>query len=304
MSDFPPQPFMLSEAERVLMTVSCRDCDNLAKVPNAGGTVVDGRSEKWQIMFNGVEVLYGGYYGEWMAEIIRRLNGHHEPQEERVFFEVMKRIRPGATMIELGCFWGYYSIWFARQVPAAKLVMLEPDPDHLAVARRNLERNGLKATLVEAAIGETGRGEIFIESENRSRSVAFISVPDLVKKSGVDFIDILHVDIQGQELNVIKSIDDLVQSNRLRFIFVSTHHHSISGDPLIHQKCLHRLTSLGAHIIAEHSVSESFSGDGMIVASFQKCDTDLAVDVSHNRAATSLFRPLEFDLHDATRSTS
>ena len=31
---------------------------------------------------------------------------------------------------------------------------------------------------------------------------------------------------------------------RLRFLIVSTHHHSISGDPLTHQKCLAELQRL------------------------------------------------------------
>lgn len=41
-------------------------------------------------MHNGVKVIAGGYYGSWMTEIIRLLQGHHEPQEERVFYENIK----------------------------------------------------------------------------------------------------------------------------------------------------------------------------------------------------------------------
>lgn len=254
-------------------------------------------------MFNGLEVVYGGYYGEWMAEIIRRLRGHHEPEEERIFHEVLKRIGPGATMIELGCYWAWYSLWFGHEVEDAKLIMIEPDPAHVAVARRNLAHNGLTGSVLEAAAGPTGSAEIFIESELRTRRVDTISVADLVRTHDVRFLDMLHLDIQGQEHSVLRSIADLVNANRMRFVFVSTHHHTISGDPPTHQKCPNELRSLGAHVVTEHSVSESFSGDGLIVASFQPCDRDLTVDVSHNRASRSLFRPLEFDLHQAIRGT-
>jgi SAM-dependent methyltransferase len=77
---------------------------------------------------------------------------------------------------------------------------------------------------------------------------------------------------------------------------VSTHHHSISGDPLTHQRALAQLTEAGAHIITEHSVAESFSGDGLIVASFDDRDRDLVVEVSRARAKDSLFGEPEVEL--------
>jgi hypothetical protein len=62
---------------------------------------------------------------------------------------------------------------------------------------------------------------------------------------------------------------------------------------LTHQKALSTIAERGGHVIAEHTVSESFSGDGLIVASFNGRDRDLRVDVSHARAKQSLFGELE-----------
>jgi hypothetical protein len=53
------------------------------------------------------------------TEIVKRLWGHHEPQEEKVFHEVLKQIRPGGVMIELGAYWGYYSLWFHKNIVRA-----------------------------------------------------------------------------------------------------------------------------------------------------------------------------------------
>ena len=70
-----------SELRRATMTISCRDAEAIPKVPNAGAVeVLDGTPV--QIMHNGLKVLYGGYHGDWMANIIHGLRGHHEPQEE------------------------------------------------------------------------------------------------------------------------------------------------------------------------------------------------------------------------------
>jgi hypothetical protein len=91
-------------------------------------------------------------------------------------------------------------------------------------------------------------------------------------------------------------------AGRVRFLIVSTHHHSISGNPLTHQRALSRLLDAGAHVIAEHSVPESFSGDGLIAVSFDERDRDLIVEVSHARAKDSLFGELEPDLDAAGRA--
>jgi hypothetical protein len=70
---------------------------------------------------------------------------------------------------------------------------------------------------------------------------------------------------------------------------VSTHDLWITGSATTHQQVLDILLWSGAHIIAEHSVSESYSGDGLIVASFDPRDRDMTVDLSHNRSRNSLF---------------
>ena len=77
----------------------------------------------------------------------------------------------------------------------------------------------------------------------------------------------------------------------MRFVFLSTHHHFISGSTTTHHDCASMLTDLGAVILLEHSVSESFSGDGLIVASFRVEDSELELPaISRNSIQNSLFR--------------
>ncbi|MGH7237078.1 MAG: hypothetical protein ACREGF_00910, partial [Candidatus Saccharimonadales bacterium] len=101
------------EEARVSMTISCRDSDYIPKIKNAGAITSRG-GQQVQIMHNGLRVVVGGYHGEWMSRIIRELKGHHEPQEEKVFHEILKQLDDSAVMIELGAFWSYYSIWFNK----------------------------------------------------------------------------------------------------------------------------------------------------------------------------------------------
>ena len=82
---------------------------------------------------------------------------------------------------------------------------------------------------------------------------------------------------------------------------ISTHHHVISNDALTHQRCLMRVQELGAHVIAEHTVAESYSGDGLIAVSFAPEDRDLEVLISRCRVGESWFGDPLWDL-DTTRA--
>jgi len=282
---------------RVDLTASCRDADAVSKVDGAG-EVVERDGVRAQVMHNGVVIVEGCYYGAWMTEVIRRLRGHHEPQEEAAFHAVVQRLRadpPAApTMVELGSFWAYYSLWFAHALGGARLVLVEPDPAHLEVGRRNLDLNGTSGQLVRAVIGlpDGARTVLACESDGIERDVDIVSVDGLMAREGIERIDLLLCDTQGAEVAAIEGAGEALRAGRIRFLVVSTHHHSISGDALTHQRCLRALLELGAHIVAEHTVSESFSGDGLVIASMDPRDRDLTVELSRARARDSLFGEL------------
>jgi hypothetical protein len=146
-------PILMDNAARTEMTVGCRDCDAIPKVPDSGKVVsLDGI--RVQIMHNGLRMVAGGYYGDWMTSIIERLRGHHEPQEEAVFNEILKHVPPTATMLELGGFWSYYSLWFKSQHSQQRQAyVIEPDPNHLAIGRANAALNDHDVSFIQAGVG-------------------------------------------------------------------------------------------------------------------------------------------------------
>lgn len=285
---------------RVEITVAVRDTDAIPKVPDAG-EVRDQDGQRIQVMHNGVLIEEGCYYGAFMTEIIRRLRGHHEPQEELVFHRIIERLAAEAgekAMVELGAFWSYYSMWFQRALPGATNIMVEPDPNNLEVGRRNFALNDMQGSFVQAAVGfeHGGRIRLRCESDGRVRTLPTVTLDGLMSDHGLDRLDLVLSDTQGGEVPVLESARDTLRSGRVRFLVVSTHHHLITGDPLTHQRCLALLEELGAHVIAEHTVSESCSGDGLIAVSMDPRDRDLTVEVSYVRARDSLFGELEYDL--------
>lgn len=297
------------ERKRVRTTISCTDADALPKVADAG--VISMRGDvSVQTMHNGLLIIEGCYDGAWMTEIIRSLHGHHEPQEEVAFDAIVRRLADegaGGRMIELGAYWSYYSMWFAAAVPDSSVIAMEPDPNNLDVGRRNVALNGLSDRIhfVHGAIGDRP-GELlrFVnESDGKTVTVPQFDLPTLAASQGWDRIDLLLADIQGAESLLIELERARFRDGLVRFLLVSTHHNSISGDPLTHQHALADLRALGAHVIAEHSIPESFSGDGLIVVSFDERDRDLVVPVSFARARDSLFDELEWELARAVRSS-
>lgn len=277
-----------------------RDADSIPKVADAGA-VVERDGVRVQIMHNGVLVVEGGYYGAWMTEVIHRLRGHHEPQEEAAFHAVVQRLRRDderPVVLELGSFWAYYALWVQHVLPAAEIVLVEPDPAHLEVGRRNVALNGASARFIEAAAGRRHGTTISFpcESDGVVRERRTVSLDGLLEQEEVDRLDLVLADVQGAELDVLAGAERALTERRIRFVVISTHHHSISNDPLMHQRCLATLERYGAHIIAEHTVSESVSGDGLIVGSLDPGDRDLHVSLSHARARDSLFGELEHDL--------
>ena len=130
-------PDLLTVDQRVQMTTMCRDMDGIPRAPRAGQVQILPDQTRVQVMHNGTRVLADGYYGEWMTKLIELCHGCHEPQEERVFHEVMARLPSKATMIELGGFWAFYSLWFLSSGKPRRAIVVEPDPKHLKVGQMN-----------------------------------------------------------------------------------------------------------------------------------------------------------------------
>jgi FkbM family methyltransferase len=280
-------------ADRIAMTLGCRDTDAIPKVADAGRVVADS-GHAVQVMHNGTRVVAGAYHGDWMGEIISRLRGHHEPQEECIFHRLVDCARPGTLMVELASFWAYYALWYLRDVPGSHAICVEPDPMHMAVGRRNAALNGVteRVSFVEAWVGQEARAAHVqvCESSRQPRTLPCLDMDALMDEAAGRPIELLHMDAQGAELGFLLSMRNAVAADKVRFAMISTHHATISGSASTHADCLAAVRDLGGVVLIEFGVSQSFSGDGLIAASFCKDDRSLQMpSVSRNQQERSLF---------------
>jgi len=96
--------------------------------------------------------------------------------------ELLARIQGARTILELGALGGYSTVWLARALPPeGRLVTLEADPRHAAVARENVAWAGL-ADRVEVVVGpalatlpglEGPFGLVFVDA-NKAESAEYV----------------------------------------------------------------------------------------------------------------------------------
>ena len=258
---------------RIRITADCRDCDALPRHKDAGTCRVNDSGYAVQVMHNGLEVLYGRYYGSWVNEIIARLGGVHEPQEERVFHALLPHMPRGAVMVEAGCYWGYYAMWFASAVAQSRVYLVEPHPRQMAVAETNFAINGLQGDFTSAYFGSYPENKRRIQ-EGRLGALPRLTVPEFMTMKGLDRITMLHSDIQGHEEEMLHGARELLQTRRIDWLCISTHGRR-------HPACRALLEAAGYRIIAEHDVASSASADGLLVAQSPALPPIPPVEISH-----------------------
>ncbi len=227
--------------------IACPDNAHIPRVADAG--VVSGDV---QTMHNGVRIKTGSYYGDEVTRMLERNRGVHEPQEERVFGAVLAYLRERPTMLELGAYWGFYSLWFLKERPGGRAILVEPESENLARGRENFALNDASGEFVQGFVG-AAPGRSFVGRRT-------VCVDELMEEYRVDRLDVLHSDIQGFEMQMLDGAKRTLEAGRVDYVFISTH------SPELHGACRERLRSLGLALLADASMEDTYSLDGLLAA--------------------------------------
>ena len=216
----------------------------IERVPEAGYL----NEQKQVILHNGnVVPVFGEYaYYEDFSDILIINRGVHEPLEEFCFQEFLKidPLSENINVIELGAYWGHYSMWFQKHHPNANCFLVEPDPHNIEVGKNNFLLNGFEGDFINA----------FVSSES-------FTVDGFMKEKGIENLYLLHSDIQGYELVMLQNASDSLKQNKIEYIFVSTHAYAI------HQGC-NEILKKHMYVIEVDSEpnQHTTSNDGFILA--------------------------------------
>jgi hypothetical protein len=247
--------------QRVKLATACPDNHKIPRIPTAG-CLKEGRL----VMHNGVMVGKDSYYGNGIAKLIQANTGVHEPQEEFVFQEVLKYVPESATMIELGAYWGFYSLWFLQEIHNSRAFLIEPESANLDAGKSNFAINRLGADFTLAYVGQES------SSDGRTRTVC---MDDFILEKKLDKVTILHSDIQGHEAKMLRGSARSFRDRIIDYVFISTH------GLKVHLECLQFLKENRFLIIANADKYESYSLDGLIVARREEMSGCPAIAISH-----------------------
>jgi hypothetical protein len=185
-------------------------------------------------------------------------NWHADMAEFGATLRAVDLARDKFTMIELGCGWG---CWMNNTGIAAKkrhlpvnLIGVEGDPGHIAFAEEALTVNGFTPSeyTLHHGIAAKGSGNALFptqaysgqswgleplfdvsdeEAKNLVESGRYLALEQHALEDiacDVDRVDLLHVDIQGGELQLIPSAIDFL-NKKVAYLFIGTHSRQIEG---------------------------------------------------------------------------
>lgn len=214
----------------------------IRRVPQAG-EVVGGLV----CLHNGIRVPFcgAGSYYDGFSQILSLNRGVHEPLEEYVFQRVAEIVPDAPVMLELGAYWGHYSMWMKAARPEASVYLVEPETENIEAGRANFSRNGFNGEFIQAFVGK-----------EHFRVDAFL------RDRGLHHLDILHSDIQGYEIEMLECCADLLAKASIRYAFISTHSQELHRDVIeILKKYDYRIEA------AADFEFETTSYDGFVFAS-------------------------------------
>jgi hypothetical protein len=194
-------------------------------------------------MYNNLKVYENCYYDDF-SDIFWLNQGVHEPQEEYLFHLIVSKIqKKSPVMLELGSYWGFYSMSLINKKKHAKCYCIESGEKEMNSGIANFKLNEMKADFTLGAIGNNG-----------------IKVDEFLNEKGIIQLDILHSDIQGYEMEMLSGAKQHLILKAIDFVFISTHSQEL------HSSCLEFLKNVDYNVIASVDLAETFSCDGLIVA--------------------------------------
>ncbi len=175
--------------------------------------------------------------------------------------EMFRRtLRPGATVVDVGAQFGYFSLVAARGVgPRGRVFAFEPVPANLELLRRNIEMNGLSAVVevVQNAVSDRGGPvDMFVFAASDSHSIyrhPRASVREVIAVTCVTLdeflegrpVDLIKMDIEGHEPRALAGMERTIERSPGLVLFTEFNPSYLCAAGIEPEEFLARLQGLG-----------------------------------------------------------
>lgn len=149
------------------------------------------------------------------------------------------QLKPGDVFVEAGAFWGRYGIIASRK-GCSKIILIEPSPANVATIENIVAVEGLKnVILVRKAVISEKKKIGFVTYGNPAGHRLSHGIGDFPKDTvevegdtldnilgglGIDHVDLLASDCEGEEVNLVKGAAKYLKENRIRHVAIGTYH--------------------------------------------------------------------------------
>lgn len=152
-----------------------------------------------------------------------------ERYEPAVWSRVMREVRAGDHVAEVGANMGLYALAFAGRVGAGgHVTAFEPDPESISALEANIGVNGWKdrVTVIRAAVGQTNGQIRFASARGQESRIEMrqdicdgvITVPMVTLDDAFAGrrIDVIKIDVEGFEQQVLEGARTILREKRPR----------------------------------------------------------------------------------------
>ena len=141
---------------------------------------------------------------------------------------LIKKVKPGAVVVDAGANIGYYTVIFSKLAgEGGKVFAFEPDPENFRILKSNIELNECKNVVLEqkALSNENGKIKLYLNEDNRgdhriydsgdsrgSVEIEAMRLDDVLGPAahGVNF---LKMDVQGAEVLVLGGATEVLKNS-------------------------------------------------------------------------------------------
>ncbi len=155
---------------------------------------------------------------------------------ERLKTDVLLRfVRPGMTVYDIGANAGYYTLLLSRRVgPSGRVFAFEPLAENVQNLLRHIQWNGVSnCRLIQAAVARSSGLAAFecapsnsmgrLGSRDEVLKVPTVSLDELVDVHGFPPPEFVKMDIEGAEGDALEGARRLLRDRRIATWFVSLH---------------------------------------------------------------------------------
>jgi FkbM family methyltransferase len=156
---------------------------------------------------------------------------------------IERLLQPGESFVDLGANEGWYSLLAARRVgPSGRVLAVEPQERLWPILLRNFALNRFgQCSLVPVAVGTESDAEIALAPRVNTgassmavkggwrralrshQRVLVRPLDDVVLDRGIERVDVLKIDIEGYELNALRSASRLLKERRVANVLMEFH---------------------------------------------------------------------------------